>query len=1145
MAKVAAVATGLAMATSMLSLAPIAHAAALTSSQVQSILSLLSSFGADASTIANVQASLTGSAPVSTGNGGSNSSGSACSFTKDLTVGSTGSEVTALQNALKASGFMTANATGYFGGLTQSGVIAWQKATGVTPAAGYFGAKSRAAFCGSNPGTGTNPGTNPGTPAPTGTGLKVMLSPTSPNGSVLVQNQAIGDLADFTFSNPTSAPINVTGLTFKRIGVSNDSTLTNVYLYNAGTRITDSAGVSSSQFSYSASNGIFTVPAGGSYTVSVRSDIANSTSGQQIGVSLVSVTSSGTLDSSVSFPINSGYQTVSAASLAAVDFGATVSPSAATSISPQNDYPLWQNTISVSTNPVKLSSVKFTNLGSIDSALVINLRLYVDGVQVGSTVPVMGADRTVTFDLTSAPAALSTQSHVVKVLGNITGGASRTIQLSVQRTADAMFVDSQLNQPVTATANGSTFSAQTTGVVTISSVSGSSGVSVSLAPNSPNQTVAVGSSNVKWASFNMLASGENVKVSDLYVVASSTTSAGAVAGVGGLKNGKVYFNGVQVGSTKDLGAGGTCAGCSTASKTDFSLGSSLILPAGQTATVDIYADAKDTASTNIPANGSVYVTLVAATSNGQGMSSLNSVNVPSSNTSGNTVTMSASSLTATKYSGYGNQTVIAGTNNAKIGSFTLSTGSTEGVTVNTIALSLSTANAASITNLTLKDSATGNVLGTVVTTPSTSNSFAVNYDVPVSSTKTIDVYANILSGVNAGPIQATVTTSTTGTGDVTGISASAASTALQTITVGSGSLTLTRGAGDPTSTNVVAGASSVKVGQFNFAASNSAYTVQNVAVLIPNGAATSVTNVTVSYKDANGATQTATQALSVNAANPYATATFTGLTMYVPTNDSANLDVFVGVPTIASGATSGAAINVSIDGGGTSGANSDFRALNGAGSALTNVNATGSGTTGPVLASNGTFYVFKSIPTVAMQTVTNSVPTTGNALYRFSITADPAGAIEWTHLVFNVATSSTVASNMLTGVYLIDEAAPAVNLLDNASTNVNLNSASTTSTTITVNLLQNTVQPTYQQIAAGATKTYALYGTVAGFTTGSTLTISLASDSGFTAPVAAASVGKNTIWSDRAATSHSTTSADWIGGYLLKNFTSNATSYSK
>jgi len=988
-AKVAAVATGLAMATSMLSLAPMAHAA-LSTSQVQAILSLLTSFGADSATIANVQASLTGGTPVSTGTGSTSTSG-ACVFTMDRELGSTGAQVTALQNALRAGGYMPAGASGYFGSATQAGVIAWQKAKGISPAAGYFGAKSRATFCGT-PSTGTGTGT---VPVGTGTGLKVMLSPTSPNGTVLVQKQAIGDLADFTFANPTGSPISVTGLSFKRIGVSNDSTMTNVYLYNAGTRITYSAGVSSSAFSYANPTGIFTIQPGATYTVSVRSDIADLTSGQQIGIQLTSVSSTGTLDSSVSLPVMSGYQTISAATLAGVDYGSTVTPST-TSISPQNDFPLWQDTISVSTNPVKLSSIKFTNLGSIDSTYVVNLRLYVDGVQVGSAAPMMGSDRSVTFDLTSNPVMLSTQSHVVKVLANITGGASRTIQLSVQRSSDAMFVDNQLGQPVTATFGGSAFTAVTSaGAVTINSVSGASGVSVSLASNSPTQNVAVGASSVKWASFSMLASGENVKVSDLYVYASSTNASGGLSGVGGLKNGKIFVNGVQVGSPKDLGS-------LPANKTDFSLGSSLILPAGITTMVDIYADAKDTGSTNIANNGSVIVGLEAATSNGQGQSSLNSVNVPSSRTTGNSITVTSSTLTATKYTGYGSQTMIAGQTGAKIGAFTLSTGSTEGVTVNTINFIFPAAVSSTITNLLIKDDATGNTLGSVISTPSTSNSYAINLDIPASSSKTIDIYADILSGANAGSLQATITTSTTGTGDVTGTSALATTTPLQTMTLGNGLLTVTRGAGDPVSNNVVAGASSVMVGEFNFASSNSTYTVQNLAILVPNGAATSVTNITLKFKDPNGVAMSVTQPLSVTAANAYATATFTGLNMFVPLNDSANLDVYAGTPTIASGATSGAPVNVLLDRGGASGLNNTFRALNGAGSATTTIAA------GTTLASNGTFYVRKSIPTIAViQPSSGAVPQTGQALYKFTVTADPAGAVEWTKIKFNVSTSSS------------------------------------------------------------------------------------------------------------------------------------------
>ncbi len=1145
-AKVAAVATGLAMATSMLSLAPIAHAASLTASQVSSILSLLSSFGASSATIANVNAALTGG--TSTTSGSTTTTTSSCSFSADLTIGSKGAAVTCLQQALIAAGHsIPAGATGYFGAQTQAAVSAWQKSAGVTPTAGYFGAKSRAAWNlggGSSSSSTTTTTTTTTQTAGTGNGLKVSLAATSPNGAVLVQGQGIGDIAEFTFANPTASPINVTNLKFMRIGVSNDSTLNNVYLFNGGTRITDSAGVSSGAFSFSDPTAIFTVPAGGVYTVAVRADIADTTSGQQIGAQLVSVTSNGTLDSSVSLPINSGYQTISAANLATVNFNVNPTPSAAITVSAQNDYPVWQDTVTVSTNPVKLTSMKFTNLGSADNSNLINLRLYVDGTQVGNAVPNMASDRSVTFDLSAAPFTMTTQSHVVKVLANIIGGASLTVQFSVQRSSDGMFVDSQLGQPVTPTYNSTTFSAATTAAITLQSAS--AGVSVAKDPASPSSNVAAGSTNVKWASFDMLASGENVKVTDLYVYASSTTSGGALAGVGGLNNGKVYFNGVQVGSTKDLGS-------LVAAKQDFSLGSSLILPAGQTVTVDIYADAQDTAGTNLPNNATVIVSLAANTSNAQGVTSLTSTGVPNgtagtNDVSGNTITVSNSSLTATAYTGYGAQTVIQGSNNVKIGAFTLSTGSTEGVSVNTIALTLSGTSNASITNMMLKDDATGNVLGTTITSPASgtnANTYSVNLTIPASSTKTIDVYANVLASANAGSFTVSVDTSTTGTGSVTGIAASVtAAQLLQTITVGTGSLSITRGAGDPVSNNVVAGASSVLVGEFNFAGASSPYTVQNVAILIPNGEATSVTNVTLSYKDVNGATQTATQAVSVGSlsTNPYATATFTGLTMYVPANDSSNLDVSVGVPTVASGAVSGTGINVSIDGGGTSGTNGDFKAINGAGVALTNVNSTGTGTSGPKLPSNGTFYVRKSVPTFAMLAAPSATPSSGSALYRFSITADPAGAIEWSHLKFNIATSATTAAGpMLSNMYLTDEAS-GVSLTDSGVY------ATSTISTMTFNLLTNTTAPQYQQVAAGATKTYDLYGTVNNWTTGSSITISLASDSAATSTTAAATVVNNlsnVVWSDRSASGHSVSTSDWTGGYLLKNFTTNATSYSK
>lgn len=73
------------------------------------------------------------------------SSSSSMTFTMDLTLGSKGAEVTALQNWLIKQGqSIPAGATGFFGAQTQAALAAWQKANGVMPAAGYFGPITRA-----------------------------------------------------------------------------------------------------------------------------------------------------------------------------------------------------------------------------------------------------------------------------------------------------------------------------------------------------------------------------------------------------------------------------------------------------------------------------------------------------------------------------------------------------------------------------------------------------------------------------------------------------------------------------------------------------------------------------------------------------------------------------------------------------------------------------------------------------------------------------------------------------------------------------------------------------------------------------------------------------------------------------------------
>lgn len=72
------------------------------------------------------------------------SSATGFTFTQNLTLGSSGANVSALQQFLIKGGFLKIpSATGYFGPITRTALGAWQASAGISPSAGYFGPVSR------------------------------------------------------------------------------------------------------------------------------------------------------------------------------------------------------------------------------------------------------------------------------------------------------------------------------------------------------------------------------------------------------------------------------------------------------------------------------------------------------------------------------------------------------------------------------------------------------------------------------------------------------------------------------------------------------------------------------------------------------------------------------------------------------------------------------------------------------------------------------------------------------------------------------------------------------------------------------------------------------------------------------------------
>jgi len=206
------------------------------------------------------------------------------------------------------------------------------------------------------------------TPPPSSGPMSITTS--GPAGTTLVETSVANDLADFNFSGSGT----ITSLTLERTGVSTNSTLSNVYLYDGATRLTDASTFGSDNKLTFSSSSLFTVS--GSKTISVRADVASSTSGQNVGVKLTAYNGNAVSVQGATFGIAvvSGLATASFAS-----------PTPGTSNSdPGSDVTVWNSAMTVSNNPVWFSRLALRKTGSISNSDVNNFKLYVDGTYAAS-----------------------------------------------------------------------------------------------------------------------------------------------------------------------------------------------------------------------------------------------------------------------------------------------------------------------------------------------------------------------------------------------------------------------------------------------------------------------------------------------------------------------------------------------------------------------------------------------------------------------------------------------------------------------------------------------------------------------------------------------------------------------------------------
>jgi hypothetical protein len=943
-------------------------------------------------------------------------------FTQNLTVGSKGSQVMAVQQFLNKHGTLVSatgagspgNETSTFGPATKSAVMRFQQKNSISPISGYWGPISRASansMCTSTtvPPGGTTGGTTTGGTT-SGGSIGVALSSVQPQGSIIA-GQASAVLANLTFTGSGS----VKTLKLQRTGISTDSSVLNVYLYQGNIRISDSASVVNGVITFNSTNGLFNVS--GSTDVSVRADIdPAASSGNTIGVNVWSVTALGGSEMMVNNVVGMQRVVTTLSNPATINVTSAPTPSTVSINAGTTGYTLWSAPFNIGTRAVNLKAITFKYTGSATNDAISNIGLYIDGVkQPGSPMwsNTSGTAR-IGFDMTNSPVTLTTGSHTIELRADVVGGSFRNFTVAIENKGDIVAEDSQITGfNVGASYLGSTsFANVSAGTISINQGT----LTITLDPAFGSVTKVVGgASNVAIASFKFQAYGEDVKVDNLLITPVLT---GTSPSANGIRNLSVYANGGQIGSSISTATSGVAS--------SFNLGSSLIIPAGSSTIIQVKADLMD-ASNNNYISGSIRADLAPATSNNyRGLTS--SQYASTGALTSNNKTISSANVAFGVTSGFTAKTVSPNTPAVKIGSFTLQTGSAEGVTVTNIKvdLGLSSTTNSNFSNLTVTDAL--NPVGQ----PTSSNNFSVNYQVPANGSKQIDVYADLSTATNAS-ITPTVTVTTRGLNS--NVSSSTIATAGSVITLNAGTLALVSlDSSAPIAQYVVGGVTGVNIGPFKATASGSDIVIKRVKF-----------NVTGS----NGIS-----AITVGGV----TKSVVGSTVDV---DGLNIPVALGA--------TGALIPVSVN---FAGVNSQT------GNSNTNIGLTTSeveytaGSATIIATPSASTATHKLVGTKPVVTVGSS-PSTGSLTNGFiqigtvTITADAAGSVRATTTTFAVSVSGGAAITASTS-----------QLKDNGNVVTQFtcsNGAITTSGNITC-----TAPALGYDIPAGTSKTFQLFATVTG-----------------------------------------------------------------
>ncbi len=554
-----------------------------------------------------------------------------------------------------------------------------------------------------------------------GTGLTAALAANTPGASVAPISATNVPVMKFNLTASADGAVEVDKISVKRMGVGATGDFAALYLYDGATRLTNGKTLNSTSHMAQFSGLDLSIPAGTTKTLTLNVDISTGTSGN---ISYFQITSADVETASTvngSFPLNSNTVTIgsSTAGSVVIDENGSISNPVVGQIGAN----IAQFKLTAgSGEDVNLNRVTLYQAGSVNNAYLTNMKLYQGNTELGSVASITNKSLII-FDLSANPFLLEKNTNrIFKVTADISGSARNndTVKIYLEDNADIFAVGAvygfgaSVDSDASNAADDLGYDGNDTSCTTEATCSDSTysvvqGGQITVAMNGPvASNLAKGATDVVFMNFSITA-GINAELRKMRVELHSDAGAGSDIGATAATDASTsdscatdYIMNVKIVDVDNGESTGAinCSGFTNIDSADgvyYDFTDYFTFDSGETRNFAIMGDLHTSLDADdyyavLGSSGTRYTTTETAytlnsadgvknTDNNQWVTDL----VPTTNTTGNQMTVAAASVGWALASNAAAVTIVQGTDDVNLGEFAFNTGQGSDIEISSLA----------------------------------------------------------------------------------------------------------------------------------------------------------------------------------------------------------------------------------------------------------------------------------------------------------------------------------------------------------------------------------------------------------------------------------------------------------------------------